>query len=293
MEKHEEQSPHPGMPPPLPRCYSILTVPSSEELPQEIAGDQPVPAEPPSPPPQQIPESSTNPTTPRPTTPHEERPAMLDVHPPHHAVNTWRDFFIHIATIVVGLLIAIGLEQSVEFLHHRHQVHQMEATLHAEDLENQAIVRDDLQVINGVLKSVDAAIAALQAPAPHDPAPTQQPQEIKLFPPVNSSWSAARDSSLLALAPHSLVDNYWKVYFVQDAAVQQMRAVYADLDRIQAFASIHASASPLSASDREELLKSYANYRESLKVLVIDLGYLNQATEMVLRDQTIAMRTLN
>ena len=24
---------------------------------------------------------------------------MLDVHPAHHAASTWRDFFIHIATI--------------------------------------------------------------------------------------------------------------------------------------------------------------------------------------------------
>ena len=29
---------------------------------------------------------------------------MLDVHAPHEAVHTWRDFFIHIATIVVGLV---------------------------------------------------------------------------------------------------------------------------------------------------------------------------------------------
>ena len=36
---------------------------------------------------------------------------MLDVHPAHHAASTWRDFFIHIATIVLGLLIAIGLER--------------------------------------------------------------------------------------------------------------------------------------------------------------------------------------
>jgi len=35
---------------------------------------------------------------------------MLDVHPPHEAAHTWKDFFIHIATIVVGLLIAIGGE---------------------------------------------------------------------------------------------------------------------------------------------------------------------------------------
>jgi hypothetical protein len=46
---------------------------------------------------------------------------MLDVHPPHHAANNWRDFFIHIAAIVVGLLIAVGLEQTVEAVHRQHQ----------------------------------------------------------------------------------------------------------------------------------------------------------------------------
>jgi hypothetical protein len=35
---------------------------------------------------------------------------MLDVHAPHETVHTWRDFFIHIATICVGLLIVIALE---------------------------------------------------------------------------------------------------------------------------------------------------------------------------------------
>lgn len=50
---------------------------------------------------------------------------MLDVHAPHQSAHTWMDFFIHIATIVVGLLIAIGLEQSVEAIHHRHQVTEL------------------------------------------------------------------------------------------------------------------------------------------------------------------------
>jgi len=35
---------------------------------------------------------------------------MLDVHPPHASTHTWRDFFIHIATICIGLLIAVDLE---------------------------------------------------------------------------------------------------------------------------------------------------------------------------------------
>jgi hypothetical protein len=61
---------------------------------------------------------------------------MLDVHPPHHAANTWRDFFIHIATIVVGLLIAVGLEQTVEYIHHRREVAETRRLLREEREQN-------------------------------------------------------------------------------------------------------------------------------------------------------------
>ncbi len=33
---------------------------------------------------------------------------MLDVHAPHETVHGWRDFFTHIATITIGLLIALA-----------------------------------------------------------------------------------------------------------------------------------------------------------------------------------------
>ena len=57
---------------------------------------------------------------------------MLDVHPPHHATHTWRDFFIHIATICVGLLIAIALEQTVEHIHRQHEATELRDSLAAE-----------------------------------------------------------------------------------------------------------------------------------------------------------------
>jgi hypothetical protein len=55
---------------------------------------------------------------------------MLDIHPAHHAATTWREFLIHIATIVLGLLIAVGLEQAVEALHRHHQLNQLHGDLH-------------------------------------------------------------------------------------------------------------------------------------------------------------------
>lgn len=62
---------------------------------------------------------------------------MLEAHAPHEPIHTWKGFFIHIATIVVGLLIAIGLEQSVEFYHHRNQLQEARLELMRELQENQ------------------------------------------------------------------------------------------------------------------------------------------------------------
>src|SRR6201987_5542346 len=75
---------------------------------------------------------------------HEPEPThMTDVHPPHPAASTWRDFFIHIATIVIGLLIAIGLEQTVEFFHHRELAnHAREMLTQENDLNRRSLQKN-------------------------------------------------------------------------------------------------------------------------------------------------------
>jgi hypothetical protein len=57
---------------------------------------------------------------------------MLDVHAPHEPLHTWKGFFIHIATIVVGLFIAVALEQSVEALNNHHEVAAVREDLNGE-----------------------------------------------------------------------------------------------------------------------------------------------------------------
>jgi hypothetical protein len=69
---------------------------------------------------------------------------MLDVHPPEHAAHTWRDFFIHIATIVVGLIIAVGLEQLVEHVHQHYELRETrEALQHELESNRTHIVADE------------------------------------------------------------------------------------------------------------------------------------------------------
>lgn len=215
---------------------------------------------------------------------------MLDVHPPHQAIHGWRDFFLHIVTITIGLLIAVGLEQTVEYIHHRQQLAEMEDSIRAEGVENQEVAAIDARAADQAIASAGAAIAGLQAAA--GTGTVTALGEINLLVPGSSAWSAARDAGLLALAPHEQVGNYWKAYFVQDAVVQQVRKVYADLDNIQALASIHPDAGRLAAAERESLLAAYAGYREDLKVLKIDLDLLNRVTDLALRGGKIDMKSI-
>ena len=69
----------------------------------------------------------------------EQTTPMIDVHAPHHTVHTWRDFFVHIATIVVGLLIAVALEQTVEYFHAQHELNETRAELAHEQKANEAL----------------------------------------------------------------------------------------------------------------------------------------------------------
>src|SRR5260370_32997743 len=62
--------------------------------------------------------------------------SMLDVHAPHQTVHSWKDFWVHLATISIGLLIAIGLEQSVEAIHRLHERHRLEQDLQLEAKKN-------------------------------------------------------------------------------------------------------------------------------------------------------------
>jgi hypothetical protein len=72
---------------------------------------------------------------------------MLDVHAPHETVHSWRDFFTHIATITIGLLIALALEAGIEGMHHRHIVREARENIREELRENQQLLAVDLKYL--------------------------------------------------------------------------------------------------------------------------------------------------
>ena len=144
----------------------------------------------------------------------EEAVPMLDVHAPHEVVHTWKAFFIHIATIVVGLLIAIGLEQAVEYFHHRHQAREMAEMLRQESSKNRDVAKFDLERADQIIRAIETNMESLKSVRNSASKSTFTPNTLphgQFFMPSDAAWVTMRDSALLPIIPPTLVGNYWKI----------------------------------------------------------------------------------
>jgi hypothetical protein len=151
--------------------------------------------------PQPDPVPPTPENSPEPLSTPEEPTSMLDVHPAHHAANSWRDFFVHIATIVLGLIIAVGLEQTVEYFHHRHQLHDVrqgilaDANLYLRDVDELRLLnRQRIEDLNTRIQQLQAALSHHQQLVSPIYRPTPPTSTVRL-----GNFSAAKASGLVQL----------------------------------------------------------------------------------------------
>ena len=142
---------------------------------------------------------------------------MIDIHDAHHAASSWKEFFIHIATIVLGLLIAVGLEQTVEHLHHRRQVAETREALRMERNINilrfaaeAAEFRRDVPILQR-----DLAVFLYLQKHPAAP-PAQWPNQLSFSTFASaysdSAWTTAQQESILTLMPASEVRQDAELY---------------------------------------------------------------------------------
>jgi hypothetical protein len=200
---------------------------------------------------------------------------MLDVHPVHSPVHSWRDFLVHIATITIGLLIAIALEQCVESLHHIHQRHQLQDDLLEEAKRNRDILTTDLELesqlpwfrnLIAVTKPVTSGgQVSFSVPlAPCIPGTvgangTDAALHSKYFAPSDAVWATARDAGLIIRLPVAEARMYARLahnYALQESA--RDRFAFA-CERIDSLRTRYASPAPEGAADIWVLGRAEAN----------------------------------
>lgn len=169
-------------------------------------------------------------SAPNPDSAPKEPLPVLDVHPPHHAATTWRDFFVHIATIVVGLLIAIGLEQTVEHFHNRHEVAETREALRVERENNRALMVKQVVFFRRETAALQNNLDVFLYLQRHAGTPqTELPGILTWHSALtgfsDAAWITAQQSGITALMPHAEVEAYAALY-AQFRLINQENAAY-------------------------------------------------------------------
>jgi hypothetical protein len=147
-----------------------------------------------------------------------EVPAVIDVHPPNEPIHGWRDFFLHLTTITIGLLIALSLEGCVEWRHHRHLAHQAETSLHTEIRQNSKAVQEYLVVLHKQQEALVKDVVILKYIIKNQKAPdaSKISIEFNITSLDNVSWKTAQSTGALSYIPYELAQEYGDIYATQD-----------------------------------------------------------------------------
>jgi hypothetical protein len=216
---------------------------------------------------------------------------MIEVHPPHEDVHTWRQFFIHIAAITIGLLMAIGLEQTVVYFHHRHQLQEARRELAVELESNRRVVGINLEATRKVMADLDADMALLRAvqtsPASQSPEPIGSKLVYGLgnfYWPKDGTWQAVKQNGSLGLMAHDELHYY--VYIYEDIAIVMEELT--ELGARMEVAGAIARRSPdgnLTPRDIEELItatsEAQAKLAYSTLLLRLEENALQKKTEEI------------
>lgn len=191
----------------------------------------------------------------------------MDVHPPHGTILGWRDFFLHLATITIGLLIALGLEGLVEWRHHRHLLHQAESNLASELSVNRATLAKDQRSMEEAQKRGEENLAILSAfKTTHHGG-----GELRFYwewSSMNSAaWDAARNTGAVALMDYDEAQKYSDIYAQQVLVNEQASVFVRDIYRSAAPLEGGRGLAQLSAGELDGMIAS-------LQQTLADLNYL-------------------
>jgi hypothetical protein len=209
---------------------------------------------------------------------------MLDVHPAPHAASNWREFLVHILTIVIGLLIAIGLEQTVVHFHEQHLGREIEKDLLGESAVNARIVQYDMASVQSVRRNIRGNMTRLDQVLRSEgkehfiPSP---PTHDTLLPVLDSAWLTLRDNGLMSLVTPGIAHSYWKVEYLGNNISDNLESVAVARRKVNSLLHLHSDTQEFTAEERHELLLAYSDEDQALgnlNYILIGYNYLNQAT---------------
>ena len=141
----------------------------------------------------------------------------MEVHAPERPVESVRDILIHLAVVTVGILIALGLEQTVEWYHNRKLAAEARENILNEIRDNKKELDKQIALLPGFRSAAIEAldfITDIQQKGKSD----IQRLHLNLYEAElhSTGWATAEAVGALALMPYQEVNKYATAYHLQD-----------------------------------------------------------------------------
>jgi hypothetical protein len=156
----------------------------------------------------------------------------LDVHAPHHPIVGWKDFLIHLITISIGLLIAVGIEGCVE-LHREHKlVREARETMREEIQHNSNEMKDaegklDQQAAT-MKKNIAMLTRILENPKDKEAQNASIGADFSIVGLRDTAWKTAQTTGALSFMPYAEAELYSNIYGSQKEFLDQQDKVLED-----------------------------------------------------------------
>lgn len=224
----------------------------------------------------------------------------IEIHPPEHGIHNRHDFLVHMVTIVLGILIAICLEQTVELIHHHDESRELLTRMRAESTHNLDLVGKDIANIRISFENLTALRAALvaalvAAPTDGDTIKLLKPQELPftstqwyLHTPTRTTWTVAAAAGQLALLPSHDADVLGRLDFSTqfessaEAKYQEASDHLSNEERALGLKSLPFGTVALPKRDAEMLLRYTIESQQSAAELANDLAIDQGALQAVI-----------
>jgi hypothetical protein len=151
----------------------------------------------------------------------------VEIHPPHPAAHSFKDFLVQLVTITAGVLIALSVESVREWNHYRTLVAEAREMIRRELTDNKKEVE---AVLNGIPERQKNLVAAIQLAdemlAKKEPTVHQLTLNFELADLSAASWQTAERTGALGHMDYAEVQKYSRLYGYQELySARQRQAV--------------------------------------------------------------------
>jgi len=204
---------------------------------------------------------------------------MLEVHASHESIRTLKGFFIHIGAIACGLLLALALEKTVEYLHQRHLLSEARSALAAELENNRRGWQKNAAEVQRIQRELEVNLRVIHALRSHALPDGKLDYSADLYATLDGAWQSVHQNGALGLMPQKeLTTEAWFYRLLLE--VINAETTFISTMKIAGAIAANASLEPLDIHQLDELTSKTIEAQGRLDYLRLFLdieeGGLNQ-----------------